>query len=383
MNLFIPGKRPRLSVYIFTRNSADRIERLVSEAYEFADEVVVGVDNASRDDTFERVHSFVDVAFRFKLQLPGQLAPARLAVFDYATGDWILTLDDDESMEPTFDSLRDELMSDPQVTHHYLARKYIANLSPPEYVRVAPWYPDWQLKLFRNDRSLVWSPPRPHMGYYVQGLGNFEARTSILHFEPLWCSPEKRAIKQAEYRRAGSDGVIEKSLEVIEGLPLELVTIRPPPRPAQQRPTNKVHAEIRELKPAMLPGWKAEILAIDMVESVAAGASVVARVQVRNVGAMAWTRHVGHWPFLNLAFQLLDQKEQLLQRDGHRFPMPGHVAPGEQVLFIAPFTAPTKPGDYWLEWDLVSELECWFHECGSQIKRTPLKVLNASDSSRE
>jgi hypothetical protein len=347
---------------------------MVAEAHEFADEVIVGVDSTSKDDTFERVSGLAHIAFRFKLRMAGQLAPARLAVFDYATSDWILTLDDDESMEPTFDALRDELLSAPAVTHHYLARKNLASDSPAQYVNIMPWHPDWQLKLFRNDRSLVWSPPKPHMGYFVQGMGAFEARTSILHYEHLWCSPEKRARKQDEYRRAGSEGSIEKGLEIIDGLPTSPVTPRPPPRAIERRPHNKIHANVRHLKAGSLPDWKAAILQVDMPGSAAVGTSVVARVLVRNTGTMTWTPHVLYWPFLNLAFRLLDHDKKLLQMDGERFPMPSQVRPGEQVLFIAPFNAPAQPGNYWLQWDLVNEHECWFADCGSPVKRTLLQV---------
>jgi hypothetical protein len=348
---------------------------MVAEAHEFADEVIVGVDSSSKDDTFERVSGLANIAFQFELRLPGQVAPAGLAALDYATGDWILALDDDESMEPTFDALRDELLSVPDITHYYLPRKYLTNLSPPQYVNIMPWYPDWQLKLFRNDRSIVWTPPKPHLGYYVQGMGNFEARTSILHYEPLWCTPEQRVRKEAEYRKAGSAGTIEKSLEVVDGLPTSPLTVRPPPQPVERRAANTVHPGVRRLEPLTLPGWKAEILEIEMPPCVSAGASVVARLLVRNTGTMSWTPHILYWPFLNLAFRLLDSNQKLLQTDGERFPMPRQVRPGEQVRFVAPFNAPAQPGNYWLEWDLVNEHECWFADCGSPTRRHLLKVI--------
>lgn len=375
MNFFFRHRRPRLSVCIHTRNSAERIEKLIAEAFEFADEVSVGVDASSHDDTFDRASRLADIAWRFQLPQQGQNAPVRLAHTDYATGDWILQLDDDESMEPTFDALRHELMSDPAVTHHYLARKYIVSMSPPAYIRAGPWYPDWQLRLFRNDRSLIWSPLAPHKAYQAQGQGHFELRTSILHFEPLWCSPEKRARKHQEYRDAGSTGEIEKSLEIREGLPRERVTLRPPPLARNpRRKGRKVFPEIRKLERTHLPGWRAEFVAVKLAPTVRAGTLAIANVLVCNTGRHAWNLHSGRWPHLNLAFRLLNEQKELLQQDGFRFPLPREVKPGQKALFAASFVAP-GPGSYFLEWDMVSELECWFRDCGSPVHLTALKVI--------
>ena len=46
----------------------------------------------------------------------------------------------------------------------------------------------------------------------------------------------------------------------------------------------------------------------------------------------------------------------------------------EQVLVVATFQAPSLPGDYIIEWDMISEFECWFAECGSSTLRTRFHV---------
>ena len=51
------------------------------------------------------------------------------------------------------------------------------------------------------------------------------------------------------------------------------------------------------------------------------------------------------------------------------------VDPGEPARFYAEAIAPDEQGDYILEWDLVSEGECWFSECGSMPARTALRVV--------
>ncbi len=363
---------PRLTVSIQTRNSAHRIQTLLDEVYTYADEVIVGVDANSVDDTFERIQGKVDVAYRFRH--PGIFAPVRLLVTEYATGDWILSLDDDESMESGFKEIRDELLSQQEVTHFYFPKKHLISLSPCAYIRALPFFPDWQLRLFRNDASLLWKPPIVHSGYWMQGLGARDSRVSILHFQEFTCSPEQRAKKLEEYRLAGSDGSVEKGLTPVPGLPTAPASVRKPdpPSPPITRPI--VLPLVRELTVAQLPGWKAHIKEVRMPTKVRPGSPIVADVLVRNIGTMAWTVHLGKWPFLNLAFRLLDEASNLLRRDGPRFPMPRQVAPNEEVLFLAAFDAPTERGSYGLEWDLVSEGECWFRETGSQTRLTPLLV---------
>jgi len=361
-----------LTVSIQTRNSAPQIRRLIDEAYTYGDEVIVGVDADSHDDTFKKVAGAVDVAYRFRH--PGLMAPARLLALEHATGDWVLSLDDDESMEDSFNALRDELMRNEQVTHYFFPRKNLSNLSPCEYVRAHPLFPDWQLRLFRNDPSLVWKPPRVHTGYWVQGMGHFETRTSLLHFEHLWCSPEQRAIKQMAYRRAGSDGDVEKGLAITPDLPVWPAALRLADPPSARIKSPLIHDGIRELTLAPFPDWKAHILEVKMHSVAAAGSPLVAEVLAQNIGSMSWTKNVGSWPYLNLAFRLLNEKGELLQRDGYRFPVQSRTSPGNNVLFLAPFNAPDAKGNYLLEWDMVSENECWFQDLGGQTSRTPLQV---------
>src|ERR1700752_3897656 len=102
--------RPSLTVNILTRASCDRLTRLVSEISPFADEILIGVDAESTDGTFDLACSLADLVYGFRL--PGTLSPARMLAFDYATGDWILSLDDDESLQENFVEFLPGLLAD-------------------------------------------------------------------------------------------------------------------------------------------------------------------------------------------------------------------------------------------------------------------------------
>jgi len=366
------SSRPRLTVSILTRNSEPHLARLIAEAASYADEVIVGVDVNSTDSSFQIAGEFADVVYRFRLS--GQLAPARMLPFDYASGDWILSLDDDESIEESFDDLLPGLLTDPRITHYYFPRKWLVNLDPPEFVDQPPWYPNHTLRLFRNDRRIVWNPPAVHSGYFVQGVGCFEARASILHYEPLWCSPEWKREKLLIYQDWGSKGGAEEYYFIPESAQRKPAKVRDMLRPRQALPRRVIHPEVRDAAPVTHPPWNAEFVRWRIPQTGPAGATLNAEILVRNSGQLAWCPPHTRWPTLQMGFHILDSEGRILRWDGDRTPVPHFVNPREEALIVSTFQAPSIPGDYVIEWDMVSEGECWFADCGSSTLRTPFQV---------
>jgi hypothetical protein len=97
-------------------------------------------------------------------------------------------------------------------------------------------------------------------------------------------------------------------------------------------------------------------------------------VRARNIGPLAW-EPVSAWPRLHLSCHVRTPDERVALWDGPRFPMPRVVEPGETARFVIEFRAPLEPGDYVVEWDMVSEGEAWFADCGSETTRTTLRVV--------
>ena len=365
--------KPRLTVNILTRAAQDRLARLVGEVSSFADEILIGVDAESTDGTFDLACSLADLVYRFRL--PGTLSPARMLVFDYATGDWILSLDDDESLQENFPEFLPGLLADTSITHAWFLRRWIVNRDPCEYLHAGPWYPDFSLRLFRNDRSLVWKPDYIHSQYYVQGSGHIEERTSILHDELVLHTPATRAWKLDMYRRTSGPS----SVEYYAPPPDARRRAAPPRLPASPlRPRRGiVHPEIRELQPVGLPPWKAQVVRLDLPATAEPGEALAGEITLLNTGVLSWSRRAEtnrNWPILHLGGHLLDADGGILDFDYHRVQLPRRVRPGEQVTFVFAFAAPATPGRYLIEWDMVSEHECWFAQCGSEVACVPLHV---------
>lgn len=369
--------RPRLSVSFITRDSEPRLARAIAQARRFADEVVVGVDAASRDRSWELAGDLADTVYRFRH--PDQLAPAHMLALRYCRGDWILRLDDDEYMEAGFEHLVEELLATPYLTHYYLSRKSVVSEDPPRYMHAPTWFPNYVLRLFRNDPSLIWKPPRFHSGYFVAGQGAQESRCSILHYEAMLCSPEQREKKLRMYRQGGGEIEIEayygeKTGEQRPFAPLPAVSAPPVDRRQQW-----LDSEVHELSVQPFPEWGCEIVDIDVPGQVQVGQDILVEATLRNTGRMSWVpqRAGWSWPQLNLGFKLKTESGGLLRTDGCRIAVNAHVPAGAGAQLIGIFKAPAEPGRYLLSWDMFSENECWFEQCGSQPLDTPLEVLGA------
>ncbi len=138
---------PDLSVIISTKNSADIVERALASV-EFADEVVV-VDMESEDETVEIAKRYTDQVFTHPDH--GYVEPARNFSLEKARGDWILILDADEEVSPGLKKAIKGIIEAPDQADlpdcFYLPRK---NIIFQRWIKVSGWWPDYQLRLFRN-----------------------------------------------------------------------------------------------------------------------------------------------------------------------------------------------------------------------------------------
>ena len=95
--------RPSVTACILAHSSRGGLARLLGEIDGLVDEIVMGVDAGSRDDTLEIARSGADVVFRF--EHVGPPVRARLLPLRHATGEWILSLDEDEGLDDRFGPL--------------------------------------------------------------------------------------------------------------------------------------------------------------------------------------------------------------------------------------------------------------------------------------
>jgi len=365
---------PTLSFCVLTKDSGTRLADLLADGRTFADEIVVGVDASSSDRTLDVAADLADVVFRFAHT--GLVGPARMLPLQFAAADWILALDDDERMDSAFPRLLPSLLSDDRFSHYWFPRKWVVKADPPEYLKTLPWFPDWQPRLFRNDQRLVWCPPTAHSIYKIARIGCYEDRTAVVHYERLIRTDRDRRRKVVRRRDPLGNGTFEDFFG-----PANRAATAPlenPPGPIDpsfhgSEFDAKIIDGIQPTNQDFLPPWRAELSA-RLPQPVRAGERVVAEITATNRGALRWIPPAGR-PGLFLSYHLRGVDDRLVRWDGERTPVGRIVDPGESLRFLAVLTAPDEPGDYVLEWDLVSEGECWFAECGSPTLRTRISVI--------
>jgi hypothetical protein len=190
--------RPSLSLCILTSDLVASVQLAIDSAREVCDEVVVVLDSENlgqRLSDFERLQN-VDKVFMTKVDLP--IETALFDVMRACSGDWVFRLDSDEVMSA---DLREDLSDIQKVmansTHAWVQRRW---LWPDEstFLSAAPWYPDLQLRLFRNVPQ-IWRLSRDvHRPAVVEGDGCILSG-AIYHRDLVESPRDRRESKAKQY----------------------------------------------------------------------------------------------------------------------------------------------------------------------------------------
>lgn len=195
-----PKHNLKLSTCVITMNSAHRIAPLIRHAKTFSDEVVIGVDSKTQDNTFEVCQKAgADVVFWIENNALTCNAGLEELV-KACSGDWILRLDDDEYMEPEFLEIKDHLMAQAQYTHYKFPRLHITSVDPMQWVPDGYYYPDYQMRLCKNDLNILHFPGAVgHTSITADGEKGRIFGVNIVHLNLAINSRQKREAKLEKY----------------------------------------------------------------------------------------------------------------------------------------------------------------------------------------
>lgn len=163
----------KLSIAIITYNEATNIQRTL-ESVAWADEIVV-VDSGSADKTVEICRRYTDKVYHQDwLGFAGQ---KNLAI-DKTTGDWVLSLDADEPIEPALaEEIRGIISSSTSSDGYRIPRK---TFFLGKWMKYGGWYPDYNLRLFKKGKGRF-KERIVHESIEVEGVvGN--TKNAILHY---------------------------------------------------------------------------------------------------------------------------------------------------------------------------------------------------------
>jgi glycosyltransferase involved in cell wall biosynthesis len=367
-----------LTLAIITRDSARFVERLLRGASAFADEIIVGVDASSSDDTERICASYADRVFRLE-PFGGYVEPALAWLNEQCRGDWILRLDDDELISTGLVNILPELMADRDVTHHWIARRWLVGPDSNRWLGGAPWWPDWQLRLFRNISSLVRVPGQLHAPYEIQGACRYVLDGVIYHYDRVYHSDEERRLKVERYER------------LVPGHPasgqyLACPTDNTRPVPVGDRPwepstppTASVESTSKQA-PAITPVvladleraarrnyvlgpelFRADMAVLECPGAMTPGSTHQILVQLGNPSTSVWARGGDGLPEVSVSYHwLLGGTQEVHVWDGARTRLPRSLRPGEDAIVPVRVEAPLDPGTYQLQLDLLIEGLAWF-----------------------
>ena len=152
-----------LSVVVIAKNEADRIKDCLASV-PFADELLV-LDSGSEDNTVEIAREAG--AKVLELDWPGQVAQKNRGL-EYATGDWVLSLDADERLSmQAAEELRNVLSSESAQVNGYSFPRRSQWLG--RWIRHGRWYPDRKVWLVRRSAG-TWVGDDPHDKLEVDGV---------------------------------------------------------------------------------------------------------------------------------------------------------------------------------------------------------------------
>jgi glycosyltransferase involved in cell wall biosynthesis len=169
---------PRLSATVITKNEAANIRECL-ESISFADEIIV-LDSGSDDGTTVIAREMTDKVFVSE-NWPGFGAQKNRAL-EYATGDWVLSIDADERVSTGLRAQIEAAIADPAHDGYRIPRlsSYCGR-----FMRHGGWWPDPVLRLFRRGKGRF-DDRRIHESVIVDGrVGDLDEPLIHHSFESL------------------------------------------------------------------------------------------------------------------------------------------------------------------------------------------------------
>lgn len=318
---------------------------------EVVDELVIFVDTRADDRTEAAAHELAsrvhhvgirsDLEAHIEAHLPRMVETCRT--------EWILRIDSDEELSPEWSGVRwSELLDGTELTHFWLPRRWVT--APRRFVNVAPWWPDFQLRMFRTKSSITF-PTQVHEPMSVAGRGAALRTLALHHHVFALMSRAAREQKAAKYERLRPGGGMPHYYLFEDHAPGEA----PLPRATRSAAANEI-LEMHALSPE-------DTLRITLVARreplrVKPGMLFWIEIEIANgsdraiVSAPPYPVNVAsHW--------LRADTREFVIFDGVRSPVFPPLAPTHVRMMSAFMTAPAKAGEYILQLTIVQEGLRW------------------------
>ncbi|MBA3364382.1 MAG: methyltransferase, TIGR04325 family [Actinobacteria bacterium] len=371
-----------------TRGPAPRAAALLGLLRPAVDEIVVALDERAEAEVAATVARVADKLIRYPYAEPVDRPLAWLHA--ECSGDWVLTIDDDEIPSRALLDALPELAGAVDVTHFWLPRRWLYP-DPTRFLAQPPWRPDYQLRLVLNDPRTVSFPDETHKPISALGPGRY-VDAPLYHADCILNPLERRREKawKYEHSRPGKR-VAGRPMNELYYLPETLDDPRTATVPGEDealirtvldaepvgspeidldtipRATREQIDRFWQGRALASTAYQARLTVLDDWSELAAGEVRAFDVRAENLGGEVFSWGEAGRPEIRLATRWRDRTGQELVAEGLRTPLPGDLHPGESAIVPVQVAAPEVPGRHRLEIDLVHEHVRWF-ECGTSVE---------------
>jgi hypothetical protein len=267
--------------------------------------------------------------------------------------DWVFIIERDEELSPEWRQPQwRQILESTELTHFWIPRRWV--VPGGRYITADPWWPDFQLRLVRNNLPGTTFPTRLHDIIHVPGPGG-QLLNLAIHHHVLWLfSRESREDRVRYYEQLRPGGALGHYY---------LYEDHAPPEAPLPEPRNlAVDCEVPRM----------EKLSAAIVSEITIAVSGVPReVQV---SSLFWldaqvanptneTLHRAPPHPVALAYHWIEETtRRIAVFDGHRsgiFPALRANAMGRYPMMVI---APGRPGEYILQITMVQEGVFWFED---------------------
>src|SRR4051812_46298539 len=371
-----------------TADPGTRVAALLAQLRPVADEIVVAADSRVEDADLRAYASVADRLLRVEYEHNERHLGWLHAQCE---GDWILRIDGDEVAGPALIEQLPDLLARRDVHQYLLPRRWL-HPDAQHWLDELPWWPDYQVRLVRNDGLLRFSGERHTSAVPARPAVYLEA--PLLHLDLLFSSPRERLSKRLRYmaRRPGLEAPGGGELNERFYLPerharrepaqlddAERTAVRavldaaePGPAEAPRSPVVTTAEMDRHWAGRTLPdsAYSARISPLESDMRMTIGECRALHFRFENLGSETWPWDADVGPVIRASYRWRNLAGTLVTADGLRTAFPADVPPGSAAVVPLEVIAPQVPGGYMLEVDVVHEHVRWF-ESGAE----PVYVL--------
>lgn len=360
--------RASLSVCCLTNSPGPFLKAALAPVREIADEVVIALGGAVSDEDLSCYQEIADRLYSIEFKF----VERHLAwLHAQCRGDWILRLDGDEIPSPEMISEILAAKDDRLLNCVLFARR---NLFPTieSYIFQEPWYPDFQVRLVRNDGSLRFSGLTHSSAERTMPARAVEA--PIYHLPFILSDVETRRARAARYEQFRPGLIAPTDLPANDALlPEDRPSLITSPVPKEDVKHIEAVLSAAEQKcgstcartcavPVSLAetdafwagrvvaefAYHARIEVIGAFVPFAPGERRPFYLRVRNDGDETWGWDPSIGPYLHVVHRLVDQRGAPMDEWRPSF-FTEWVRPGMTTIVPATLDVPSEPGSYRLE----------------------------------